>query len=95
MLNIFVGKALAARALRQSHISPGHTTPLHHITDSARRIGGCVCFWGDRLAGLVRGLFLGVLVVAVAVAVEDVVELGDRVAAFDAYWHRLDGVSHD
>ena len=89
MLHIFVCEALATWALCQSHISTSYASfgflsllalLLQWSCGIRIRSGG----W--RSAIEVRGRsrvirFLG--------AVEDVVELGDWVAAFDADWHAL------
>jgi len=87
MLDIFICKPLAPRTLRQSNISTSNSIfRLELALRSILCIRGsflgarCTCEVRDGGFGSRRDAF-------VVAAVEDMVELGDWVAAFYADWH--------
>lgn len=78
MLNVFIREPLASRALRQSYISSS-SSPRR-----LDRLSTCEASLGAIFSGLGRRVGGGAPLVA---AVENVVELGDWVSAFDADGH--------
>lgn len=86
MLDVFIRKSLATRTLRQPDISPSTSTfrlelalrsTLHIRWSFLWAWSTCEVWDGGFRSGRAFGI----------AAVEDMVELGDGVAAFDADWH--------
>ena len=85
MLHIFIGKPLTPRTLRQPNIRPDSLNPSLAFMFRRRFLCAHIGLGGAeqvRYGGFGSGC--GTLVVS---AVEDVVELRDGIAAFNADWH--------
>ena len=85
MLNIFVGESLASGTLRQAHIS----TPTSGGSRGEMLWRILPCYGRDWGCLLSFGILGRRALVRFVAAVEDVVELGDWIAAFDADGHAM------
>lgn len=89
MLDVLVRKALATGTLRQSYVATPSSIctrglPFRNLWYAVRGFVGDCNVGGGPLVGRIRDRRSGGFVIS---AMEDVVELRDGIATFDAYWH--------